>query len=426
MTPRCLRALAALVTLGGLAPITACAQTLAQRVARAPGGRVQFSFATRDGVCGDGRSYIHLASASSNQVYGSFNDVSSEPCVRGPARVVLDRADHQVVGLRVFVGPPANDGAADLGTVGAGDASAYLLQLADTAQGAVSRDAIMPAMLADSVDNQPALVALARDRSRSRETRRSAIAWLGRAATVDASLPTTLVSIATDDDDNQSVRQQALSTLARLPAGGGMASLITLANDAQGGWVARTALSVISSSGDPRARDYLRGVVRTAALPDEALAVAIRSFGQEYATAADISIIRNAWPKLTGDRAQDAAISAVARFGGAENVRWLLSLAQDMSTTSSIRRRALEGAAQAGAHTADLVSLYDGTTDPQLKDAVISALGQTGDRAATDKLIAIARNDDSAAARRRAVAVLGRSSDPRAKAALEALVERRP
>lgn len=426
MTPRRLRALAALVTLGGLAPIAARAQTLAQRVARAPEGRVQFSFATRDGVCGDGRSYIHLSSASSNQVYGSFDDVSSEPCMRGPARVVLDRAEHQVVGLRVFVGPPSNDGAADLGTVSAGDASAYLLQLADTAQGAVSRDAILPAMLADSVDNQRALVVLARDRTRSRETRRSAIAWLGRVAGADRSLPATLVSIAADDEDNPSVRQQALSTLARLPGGGGMASLITLADDAQGGWVARTALSVISSSGDPRARDYLRGVVRKAALPDEALAVAIRSFGQEYATAADISTIRDAWPKLVGDRAQDAALSAVARFGGPENVRWLLSMAQDMGTTSSVRRRALDGAAQAGAHTADLVSLYDGTTDPQLKDAAIAALSQIGDRAATDKLIAIARNDDSAAARRRAVAVLGRSSDPRAKAALEALVERRP
>lgn len=426
MTPRPVRALAALVVLGGLTPLAACAQTLAQRVARAPDGQVQFSFATRDGVCGDGRSYVHVPSASSTQIYGSFNDLSSEPCVHGPARVVLDRADNQVVGLRVFVGPPVSAGAADLGTVGVREASAYLFQLATAAQGAVSRDAILPAMLADSVDNQSALVALARDHARSRETRRSAIGWLGRAPAADASLPATLVSIATDEGDNQSVRQQALSTLARLPGGRGLSSLTALANDAQGGWVARTALSVIAQSGDPRARDYLRGVVRKAALPDDALAVAIRSFGQAYATAADIATIRDTWPHLDGDRAQGAAISAIARFGGAENARWLLALAQDMSTTSNVRRRALSGATEAGAGTADLVRLYNGTTDPQTKDALISALSQSGDRAATDKLIAIARNDDSATARRRAVSALGRSPDPRAKAALEALVERRP
>ncbi len=425
MSPRTIRALSALALFTAAAHGAVRAQSLAQRVARAPEGRVQFSFATRDGVCGDGRTYVHAASDAGVQLYGSFNDLSSEPCVHGPARVVLDRASGQVVGLRVYVGPPAAADAADLGTVGVRDAAAYLLGLAAAAEGGVARDAIMPAMLADSVDNRSALVALARDQMRSRETRRTAISWLGRDQRVDAALIATLVSIAVDENDNQSVRQQALSTIARLPGGAGIPALTRLAGDSAGGWQARTALSVISQSGDPRARDYLRGVVRAAAVPDDALAAAVRSLGQEYATAADIAVVRDAWPRFTGSRTQDAAISAIAQFGGADNVRWLLALAHDMGVTSNVRQRALDGAVQAGTRTSDLVALYDSATDPQLKTDLIAALGRIGDRAATDKLIAIAQGDESATARRRAIDVLGRSADPRARKALEALVERR-
>ncbi|HEY5218965.1 MAG TPA: HEAT repeat domain-containing protein [Gemmatimonadaceae bacterium] len=424
MIRRHFRAATALTLLSALTSLPACAQSLSQRIARAPDGRVQFSFATREGVCGDGRSYVHMVSGTNTEFYGSFNDLSSEPCVHGPARVVLDRASGEVVGVRVFVGPPGNDGAADLGVVSTHDAAAYLLDLAAKGEGAVARDAIMPAMLADSVDNETALVALARDQTRSRETRRGAISWLGRGPTAGGSLSSTLVSIATDETDNQSVRQQALSTLARLPGGAGMPSITQLAGDPQGGWVARTALSVISQSGDPRARDYLRAVVRKADLPDEALSVAIRSLGQQYATASDIAIIRDAWPKLTGNRSQSAAISAAAEFGGSVNAQWLLSLARDMGATSNTRRLALESAVRAGAATSELVTLYDRTTDPEMKDELISALSQAADRTSTDKLLAIAKSDESVTARRRAISALGRSSDPRVKVALEALVDR--
>jgi HEAT repeat protein len=417
---------AALVALSATLPLTACAQSLAQRVGRASAGWVQFSYATRAGVCGDGRSYIHVAADAANEFYGSFGDFSSAPCVHGPARAVLDRTGGEVIALRVYVGPPSDDGATDLGAVPAAQAAAYLMQLAASAQGAVAPDAIMAAMLADSVDERSALTTLARDRTRARDTRRTAIAWLGRDPRDAAAAVPALISIGTDEMDGRSIRQQALSALTRLPDGAGIPPLIRLAGDPAGGWVARAALSVVGESGDPRSRDFLRGVVRAGTLPDPALTAAIRSFGQRYATAADIGVIRDAWPRFTGDRARGAAISAIAQFGGAENVRWLMGLAGDMGTTASVRRQALEGAVEAGVSTADLATMYDRTTDPQLKDGLISALAHADDRAATDKLIAIAIRDESATARRRAVDALGRVSDPRARQALVMLVERRP
>ena len=102
-------------------------------------------------------------------------------------------------------------------------------------------------------------------------------------------------------------------------------------HNAQGDWAAHTARPVISKCGDPRACDYLRGVVCSATLPDEPHAAARRSLGQAYAIAADVKPIRDAWSKFTVNRTRPAAITAVAQFGGAQNTKGLLALSHDMA-----------------------------------------------------------------------------------------------
>lgn len=404
------------------------AQSLADRVAGASTARVQFTYAARADVCGNGRTYIQYARDS---WYGSFNDSDRrDPCVAGPVRVLLDRAGREVVSISTFAGPvpPVTDGVTDLGRVRTRDAADYLLGLAERAEGRVSRDAVFPAVLADSVDVSPRLLAIARNQNSARETRRSAISWLGRPLdnrersvkeVADA-----LVAIARDEDDNQTVRQQGLRTLARLEHGAGTAALMELARDSQRGWLAREALSSLNSSGDPRARQHLRDVVRQAALPDEVLAAAIRGLGGEYATGEDTKIIRDAYPKLPGDKSREAAVSAIATFGGTENVRWLLALAKDADQPIATRRRAVQHAYKGGTPVVEIIKVYDETTDTQIKDAVINALVESGERPATDKLMMIARTDPSVQMRRKAVNVLSRSSDERVKKFLSELADR--
>jgi hypothetical protein len=414
----------ATLALSGLAT-SLPAQTLADRVANASQPRVQFTYAARADVCGNGRSFIQVAG---NSWYGSFNDGDRrDPCVNGPVRVVLDRAGREVVSIASFVGPAAEatDGIADLGRVRARDAAEYLLGLAERAEGRVSRDALLPAVLADSTDVSPRLLAIARNQNAARETRRSAISWLGRP--LDArprpvnDVAAALVSIARDEDDNQSVRQGALRALARLEHGAGTAALMELARDAQRGWLAREALSSLNASGDPRARTHLRDVVRRAEMPDEVLAAAIRGLGGEYATGEDVKIIREAYAKLPGQKSEEAAVSVIANFGGSENVRWLLALAKDADQKIATRRRAVMHAYRGGTPVTEIIKVYDETTDTQLKDAVMSALVESGEKAATDKLMQIARMDESPQMRRRAISMLGRSSDERVKKFLEGL-----
>lgn len=406
----------------------AAAQSLADRVASAAQPRVQFTFAARQEVCGNGRSYYQIAG---NTWHGSFNEADRrEPCVNGPVRVLLDRAGRDVISVSTFVGPipEAVPGVADLGRVSTRVATDYLLGIAERGEGRVSRDAIGPAVLADSVDVTPRLLAIARNQNAPRETRRTAISWVARPLDTRErnvrDIATALVAVAGDESENQSVRQQALRSLARLEHGAGTAHLVDLARDARRSWLAREALSALNASGDPRARQYLREVVRAASMPDEALAAAIRATGGEYATGEDIRILREAFAKLSGNRSREAAVSAIATFGGSDNVRWLLTLAANTDQPVSVRRRAVHHAYRGGAPVAELIKIYDQTTDTNLKDAIMATLVESGESQATEKLMQIARVDESPQMRRKAINLLGRSSDERVKKFLQDLAGR--
>jgi HEAT repeat protein len=426
---RCALALGAL-SLGS----AASAQTLARRISSAPDGRVQFSYPARDGVCGNGRSYIQTGPNSYTGTWsGSFDDTRrADPCVAGPVRVVLDRADRTVISIKTYVGPPsAEPGTTDLGSVRPEDAVEYLLSLARDGEGRVGREAIMPAMLADGVDASDELLAIGRDASRPRETRRSALSWLGQTAGLEGAVPArvsnALLQIARDETDNMEVRRSALAVLSRLDHGAGIPPLIDLARSNLSGdrtWLSREALNALARSGDPRARDFLRSVIQRGDAADDVMYTAIRGLGTEYATGRDADLLRQVYPKLTGEKSRDAVLSVAAEIGGTENTRWLLGVARDESAPIGTRRRALQYASRAGVPIADLVRLYDTTTDPQMKDALIGFYAQSGDKLAIDKLLSIAKSDENPGIRRRTIAQLSRSEDPRVKEFLKELIER--
>ena len=406
------------------------AQNLAARVEGAPPGHVQFRFAARTGVCGNGRTYIQTSAGSFT---GSFNGSITEtmridPCEPGPVRVLLDRADRQVIAIQTYVGPvPEMPGVTDLGTVPAQQAADYLLALAARSDGRVGRDAIFPASLADSASTLEPLIAIARNQALPRDTRTRALSYAGRGErmpTIPARVVDALVGVARDEGDNIEVRRQAVRTLGALPHGAGIPPLTELARQSQSVWLAREGMSALAGSGDPRARDFLRAAVRREDLSDEALAVAVRALGQQYATPQDAALIRSVYPRLRSERTRDAALQSVAEVGGADNVRWLLDLVRSDTELSAQRRKALEHAVRAGAPVGELVRVYDAVTDYALKEALVSAYARSGERAALDKLIAIVTAETNVNVRRHAISALSRSDDPRAKQALKDIVTR--
>ena len=419
--------LAAVMLLPVAAPL-ARAQSLAQRVASAPDGPVQFTYAARPGVCGNGRTYYSI---NGSMWFGSMNDnlVRSDPCQPGPVRVVLGRAGKEVVDVNTYVGPPQpTPGAADLGAVPAREAAEYLLSLAARVDGRPGRDAITPAMLADSSTVTPQLLTIARDPSRSRETRSSAISWLNRAADERGVSPTQLAKalgdIARDENDNQQVRQSALGVLSRQENGEGIPTLIEISRTTQDVWLGKQALSSLARSGDPRARTYLRTAVQRDDLNDDMRVAAIRGIGRDYATSQDAEFLRGLYAKLPSEKTKDAVLESLGEMGGSANAKWLLTIAARNDESLRLRRRAVQLTDRAGTPVNDVAQLYDRVDDPQMKEAIISTLSNNGTKAATDKLLSIAKTDQNYSMRRRAVNALGRSEDPRVKEALKDIVEK--
>jgi HEAT repeat protein len=234
----------------------------------------------------------------------------------------------------------------------------------------------------------------------------------------------TLLAVARDETDNLAVRKQALSVLGRLEHGTGIPSLVDLARQSSSVWLSRESMTVLASSGDPRARAYLRTAVQRDDLGEDALAIAIRALGQQFSTQQDATLLRSLYPRLNSEKSRDAVLTSVAEVGGADNVRWLLDLARNDTEMAARRRKALEAAARAGAPISELVRLYDSVSDQQMKDALVSIYARSGERVATDKLIVIVKTEPNVNVRRRAITSLSSSDDPKVKEALKDVIIR--
>jgi len=348
--------------IGAILPMMAGAQSLERRIASAGDTPAQFHFAAREGVCGNGKTYYRT---EDDNWYGTFyngDGMRNDPCVNGPVRVVVTHAGKEIVRVETYVGPtPADAPAAqEIGAVPAKEAVAYLLSIASGTDGKPARDALAPAMLADSAVVTPVLLQIAKDQTRSRDIRRSAITWLSRRRDekggVGASgIAKALDQLVRDRNESETIRSQALGTISRFDRGEGIPTLMGFAGD-QDKWLARQAFQTLSRSGDPRARQFVREQVKRADLDEDTKVEVIRGIGDDYATSADMKLLRDLYATVDSDKERDAIISSVANAGGNENANWLLDIAKSKTEPSGRRRRAVS-----------LLSRYD---DPRVKEAL--------------------------------------------------------
>ncbi len=347
--------------------------TVERRIAAVADGSVQFHFASREGVCGNGRTFFRIdddrwfQSSAGSVMYSGSGTPEPYACARGPVRVVMTKAGGEPVRIETRVGPLATEpeDGADLGEVPAREAAQYLLALAAHAEGRPAREAITPAVLADSAPVTTGLLAIARDKARPRDVRRSALSWAARrrgepGGTGPSAVARALNDIVRDRDEGESIRQHALSTIASFSRGEGIPTLIGFASDGDP-WVARQAIRLLVRSGDPRARAFTREVVKRDDVPDDVRPDVIRGLGGDYATGADYRLLRELYPRLNADRDRDAVIGVLANAGGRDNTDWLLALARSPTETVGRRRRVISA----------LAKLEDPRVAAVLKDLVI-------------------------------------------------------
>lgn len=401
--------------------------SLRSRVEGGGDARVQFRFAARADVCGVGSSIqvgtsTYINTGNSNL----WNGVDRPACRRGPVVVRVTRSGGVVVGVDTEIAPESNpEGMTDLGAVSAAAAADYLLDLAARAEGRPGREAILPAMLADSASVWPKLIEIARNGALSRSVRQGAMSWLGReldrtSGDEARQASAALIGIATNPDEMTPIRQQAVSVLARSER----ADLAALTRMATGtdAWLRQAAIQALASSGDPRAREFLRTAFLDPALPEALRASVIRGLGREYATGKDIELLRSRFPSLTSAASRQAVLSVLAEQGGAANQQWLLGVATDAGVTPELRAHAIEAVQKAGAPAAQLGRLYEQALDRRGKEAAINGLFRNGDRQSVDRLILIAKNETDVSVRRSVISRLGRLEDPRVQEFLKEMV----
>ena len=276
--------------------------------------------------------------------------------------------------------------ATDLGAVSASDAARYFLDLARKLDGRPARSAVLAAALADSADVAGALLAIARDVNKPRDLRSSAVSWAARS--------------------------------------GGIDSLLRLTDKTDDAWLLGEAADALSRANDARVHPQLRKLLDNRATPEASRVKVITALGNSDGTASDAAALRTAYPKFT-ERERSAALNALANIGDRASVKWMLDRARDTAEAMELRRTATQRAARAGASAADLGALYDAVIERDLREVVIDALATDGSRPALDKLLSVAQAATAdARVRRRAIAKLGESGDPRAKDLLQNIIDR--
>lgn len=244
-------------------------QSLERRIHDAAGSSrytaVQFSFASRRGVCGDGARYLSDGLGGERRLYVEGNNQGWrrgddwEPCAPGPVRVVVSTNDGQFTQLRTYVGPSRrapDDAHRDLGLVSVREGIDFLTRLIEGDNGRLSNDAILPLVLADSVDPWPTLLRLERDDRLGKASRSTIAFWLARGAGYVLGVNDEEPS---DDDE---VRTQAVFALSQQPRESAVPRLIDIVQHSNRPVVRAQALFWLGQSGDPRAIDLFEDILR--------------------------------------------------------------------------------------------------------------------------------------------------------------------
>jgi HEAT repeat protein len=433
--------LAAAVTAITIAPIEGTAQTLAQRISRAPEGVVRVQFASRPGTCGDGSDVIGYRKALFAESFQSIGNWNAPDCRPGPVRVALFVASGRVTRAKTYVGgswPRTAERVTDLGEVSPIESASYFFTLVPLLESARDKSRILlPAVLADGGDVTPQLISLARDDARVRETRGQAIQWLGLLG--DAKVVPTLVTFARaggagpvgediDEDDEapgkKGLATAAMAALSFLENGVGVPALIDLARNGTAS-ARSSAVFWLGQTGDPRALAALHGVIENTREDERVRAHAIFSLAHGDHTRADeFAYLRRLYPRLATDKLKEQVLMGMGedRFNGSA---WLIERARDSGESIHLRKNALFWAGQRElTPTKDLAAFYRGANESTLKEHAIFVLSQRQDEGALNELMRIAREDSDRRMRSRALFWLGQKNDPRVAKLIEERIAR--
>lgn len=238
-----------------LAAAPLAAQSLESRVFARPNAVVRMSYASRPGTCGGENGNISWSDHDEDDHVGWKSD-----CEYGPVRLTLTVTSGAITAVKTRVGGHwlPRDNTVDLGTVSSRAAATFLLGIAQKG-GKAGEDAILPAMLADSIEIWPDLIKLARNQQVGTEVRKSALFWVGQAAAAAATAG--LADVAGDQALDRDVRESAVFALSQRPHDEGVTALLAVAANDRDPKIRKSAIFWLGQSDDPRALTFFEAVL---------------------------------------------------------------------------------------------------------------------------------------------------------------------
>jgi HEAT repeat protein len=389
-----------------------------RRVTSAPDGLVKMTYAARDGICGDGRSFIADASPGARgydvwfseglfSTTSSMSDIGSR-CTHGPVRLLLVVRDHRVVDVQPFVGPSSaatERAGTELGTVAVADVSRYMLDLAANGRDEIARNAILAASIGDSVRIAPRLADMARNQSLNSSVRESALKWVGRVAAREGDRNATGVArtIAEDGQDQLDVRERAIRVIGEYD--GDFTYLRSLYPRLDEPTLRERIVRVVGENGAKADLDWIRGIALDRNERTSIRERAVRVLGES----SDTRSLRELYEKLDDPSLRERVIRTLADIGDAESRRWLREILEKSSESTSLRERAIRSLADQG-DVAYLRSVYPKLDDEGLRERIIRSVAEAGGSETTAWLQGIVRDPkERSGLRERAVRSLAES-----------------
>ena len=220
-----------------------------------------------------------------------------------------------------------------------------------------------------------------------------------------------LLSVARNDPD-PGVREQAVFWLSQVNTDRAVTILGDILRTSSDAKLREKALFALSQQSSPRAAQILRSVAESSTSPD-LQEKAIFWIGQQ-GSPENAAYLRTLYSRVPNAKLKERTLFALSQMGGQGNDRWLLNIANSGNEPIELRKKALFWAGQGGAPIGELVNLYDRVSGREMREQLIFVYSQRSERAATDKLIDIARREQDPNLRKKALFWLGQSKDPRA------------
>jgi len=200
-----------------------------------------------------------------------------------------------------------------------------------------------------------------------------------------------------------------------------IASILANSNEPE---LQHRAIVALAQQNSPRAQAMLRDLVQREEVGPEARTMAIMMLGQ-HNSAENLAFLRDRYRTIDSPEIKARIVHALAMSKDPETQRWLLDIALSENEPVEVRQQALFMASQTGAiSAADLIRLYDGSQNEEVRQHLLYAMSQHKDPAVVDKMIAIARSDPNPEMRQRAIMWLSQSKDPRVPDLLMEIIRR--